>query len=379
MVGRFRLRVLDQPADLLRRESQLHSLEADREQFLGRPRQRPHGGGDHLCQPGVALQARDLGRVGPRRLDTVDQLVHRPLLDALLAEHGEDVRDVVHEDRVGPDDQHAAPLQLAPVGVEQPGRTVEAHRRLAGSRAPLDDEDAVRLAGDQAVLVGLDRGDDVAHVLVAAALEILEQDVRDTVDHVTGRAVERLVVEVEKPAALGAEAAPEHDAVRLRDRRGVERPCGRRLPVDHDRRLLLVHPAAADVQRPDDAVEVEPAEAEAAFGVVEGDEPLRGPGLQHECLDLADAGLAGPLHLPPHLLQAGVGMVDVGLLRLELGVHRETATRVRRCHRVPRAPAPPPRPRRRRAAARSTRRRRGTRRGRRASAGCVRRSRGGGW
>ena len=71
----------------------------------------------------------------------------------------------------------------------------------------LDDEHALGLARDQAVLVGLDRRDDVAHVLVAAALELLEQDVGDAVDDVAGRAVERLVVEVEQRAALGAEAA----------------------------------------------------------------------------------------------------------------------------------------------------------------------------
>ena len=59
---------------------------------------------------------------------------------------------------------------------------MEADRRLARSGAALDDEDAVRLARDQAVLVGLDRRDDVAHVLVAAALELLEQDVGDAVD-----------------------------------------------------------------------------------------------------------------------------------------------------------------------------------------------------
>ena len=67
---------------------------------------------------------------------------------------------------------------------------------------PWIDEDAFRLARDQAVLVGLDRRDDVAHVLVAAALELLEQDVRDAVDDVAGGAVERLVVEVEQPAAF---------------------------------------------------------------------------------------------------------------------------------------------------------------------------------
>ena len=79
---------------------------------------------------------------------------------------------------------------------------MEPDRGLAGARAALDDQHARRLAGDQAVLVGLDRRDDVAHALVAAALELLEQDVGDAVDDVAGRAVERLVVEVEEGAAF---------------------------------------------------------------------------------------------------------------------------------------------------------------------------------
>ena len=92
---------------------------------------------------------------------------------------------------------------------------MEPHRGLARARAALDHEHAFRLARDQAVLVGLDRGDDVAHVLVTAAFQLLEQDVGDAVDDVTGRAVERLVVEVEERAPLGAEAAPERHALRL--------------------------------------------------------------------------------------------------------------------------------------------------------------------
>jgi hypothetical protein len=88
-----------------------------------------------------------------------------------------------------------------------------------------------------------------------------------------------------------------------------------------DRGLILVDPPAPDVQRPHDAVEVEPAEAQPALGVLERDEPLGRPGLEQERLDLADPGLAGPLDLSPQLLQTGVGMVDVRLLRLQLRVH----------------------------------------------------------
>ena len=275
----------------------------------------------------------------PRRLDACDELVDRALLDALLAEHRQHVRDVVHEHRVRPDDEDAAALELAAVGVEEPRRPVQADRRLAGAGAALDDEHALRLERDQAVLVGLDRRDDVAHVLVAAALELLEQDVGDAVDDVTGRAVQRLVVEVEQPAALVPEPAAERHALRIGDGRRVEGAGGGRLPVDDDRRLLLVHPAPPDVERPEDAVEVEPAEAEAALGVLERQQPLVRPGLEDERLDLADPGVAGALDLPPHLLEAGVGVVDVGLLGGELWVHG-SLSRGRRRRRAAPVPAP---------------------------------------
>ena len=55
---------------------------------------------------------------------------------------------------------------------------------------------AVGVVGDQPVLVGLDRRDDVAHVHVAVALELLEQEVVDR-GAVDDRAVERLVGDVE--------------------------------------------------------------------------------------------------------------------------------------------------------------------------------------
>ena len=61
-------------------------------------------------------------------------------------------------------------------------------------------------ARDQPVLVGLDRRDDVAHVRVAVALELLEQEVADG-GAVEDRAVERLVGDVDHAPSLRAEAA----------------------------------------------------------------------------------------------------------------------------------------------------------------------------
>jgi len=82
-----------------------------------------------------------------------------------------------------------------------------------------------------------------------------------------------------------------------------------------------VNPATPDVQGAYDTVEVEAAEAQAALGVLERDQPLGRPGLENERLDLADASFPRSLDLLSHLLQTGVGMVDVRLFRLELGMH----------------------------------------------------------
>ena len=150
---------------------------------------RPDRPPDDLEEARVGLQPRDVRRVLTRRVDPVEELADRPLLDRVLAECGQDVRDVVHERRVRPDHQHAAPPELAPVAVEQPRGPVQADGGLARPRPALDDQRPVRLGRDQPVLVGLDRRDDVAHPPLARPLELLEQEVGD------GRALEQRPVE----------------------------------------------------------------------------------------------------------------------------------------------------------------------------------------
>ena len=70
---------------------------------------------------------------------------------------------------------------------------------LARARAALDDERGRGIRRDQAVLVGLNRGDDVAHVALATAFEFLEQEVADG-GAVDDRAVQRLVGDVDERA-----------------------------------------------------------------------------------------------------------------------------------------------------------------------------------
>ena len=179
-------------------------------------RRRLHGELDRalhdLGEPRVRLQPRNVQRLLARDLDPVEKLRHGALLDRFLAERGQHVRDVVHERRVRADDEHAA--QLLAVRVEEPRRAVQPDGGLAGARAALHDERAVGIGGDQPVLVRLDRRDDVAHPPLAAALELLEQEVRHRCALDDG-AVERLVGDVDDAPAVRAVAAPLGDALRI--------------------------------------------------------------------------------------------------------------------------------------------------------------------
>ena len=241
----------------------------------------------------------------------------RALLDRVLAERREHVGDVVHEHGVRPDDEHAG--ELTPVGVEEERRAVQPDGGLAGARATLDHERRGRLAGDQPVLVGLNRGDDVAHAGVAAALELLEQQVVDRAEGVVDGAVERLVADVQQLAAARAEAAPERDPVRLRRRGRVERPRRRRLPVDdEDGAAVVVHPAPADVQRVRRALDVEAPEAEPALRVLERAEAPRGPCVDRVRSELGGGRVERAPEALAHAVEALVRVVDVGLLGWEI-------------------------------------------------------------
>src|SRR5947207_9517489 len=103
--------------------------------------------------------------------------------------------------------------------VEKPRRAMQPDRGLAGAGTALDHEYAVRVAGDQPVLVRLDRRDDVAHTNVACTFELFEQDVRDAVDDVARGTVERLVVEVDQLTFRDQEASP--DLLYLHIRHGL--------------------------------------------------------------------------------------------------------------------------------------------------------------
>src|SRR5439155_20400870 len=84
--------------------------------------------------------------------------------------------------------------------------------RLARPGPALHAERRLGLTRDQVVLVGLDRGDDVAHASIANAVQLLQQEVVDGSRRVRERAVERLVADPGQHSAARAEAAPQRHA-----------------------------------------------------------------------------------------------------------------------------------------------------------------------
>jgi len=301
-------------ANLALTDADVLALEAQ-QQLLRCPLQLQLGcAGEHLRQPHVRLQPRDLRGIDERRHHAVDEICHRALLDGVLAERRQHVRDVLHEGPVRPDDEDARPRELLAEGVEEPGGAVEADGGLAGAGAALDHERPVGIVGDQPVLVALDRRDDVAHVHIAAALQLLQEEVAHA-GAVERGPVEALVGDVEQAPALRTEAAAQRHPLRVGRSRRVEGSCRGRLPAHDDLLLLLpVHPAPAYVERALDALEVESAEEEAALGVLEGGETPRAPRVQRGLRDLAVGRVARPRDDVAHALEAAVGTVDVRLL-----------------------------------------------------------------
>src|SRR5262249_30954733 len=190
------------------------------------------------------------------------------------------------------DDEDATPLQVPAVGVEQVSGAVQRGDRLAGAGATLDDEDAAQFGADDAVLLLLDGGHHVGHPAGAFAAHGGDEGglAGERVPVVLAEAVEvgDLVIDAGTRSLPRVDVAPADQAAGLARGRGVEGARGGRAPVDQLEFVIVVAQAdAADIQRCLLFV-IGPAEAQAAFGVIElreapfvfggGDVPLQ-PGL----------------------------------------------------------------------------------------------------
>ena len=119
------------------------------------------------------------------------------------------------------------------MGVQEVGDAVERDCGLAGAGAALDDQQALVGGTDDAVLLRLDRGDDVAHAAVAGLAEgVHEGALALEFESGCARGVQQLVFEAGDASVTGGNVAAAHDAVRLGGGRLVEGTRSGRTPVN---------------------------------------------------------------------------------------------------------------------------------------------------
>ncbi len=178
-----------------------------------------------------------------------EQLGDRQLGHVQLAQGRQHVLDVGEERLVRPDDEHAAAAEPLRVRVQQVRDPVQANRRLAGAGRALHAHGLLDPGADDVILVGLDRGHDVAHRARTRPLDLVDQDPAGRARVGSAAAAELLVLERGQLAAGETEPPPPLQAHRLGLAGPVERPRDRRPPVDdHGRALRVVHVPAADVE-----------------------------------------------------------------------------------------------------------------------------------
>ncbi len=195
---------------------------------------------------------------------------------------------------------------------------MQGHLRLAGAGTAGDEGDTVGGRADRLVLLALDGGDDVAHVLAAFPGQRSEQ--RALTDHAIDILLgQDLVIERDHLGTFAGDDASTIHAERFAGGGAVERRGSRRTPVHHQRLPVLV----ANTE-PADAVgvavvEVQPAEDDALLLTVQIGH-LGGSAQDHGvAFDQAGqrAGGGAPVslyrqfpRLRAHDLQAGVDLVD---------------------------------------------------------------------
>ena len=236
------------------------------------------------------------------------------------------------------------------MGVEQVRGAVQGDDRLARAGSTLHDQHSRLRRADDLVLLGLDRGDDVAERAGAAAFErgqesrvaaqrrpallaVVLRHQAVVVADAQVAAAEELVLETEHRPTLDDEVAPPQKPHRLAPGRPVERLGDWRPPVDDDRLGPLVGDGQpADVERLGRGralgVAVDTPEDESGVAEVEVGEPLdqrlvEGVALEPGLERAAEVRLVEVAQTPsglPRPLEAFVGVIHVGLLGRQFGV-----------------------------------------------------------
>ncbi len=224
---------------------------------VDRPPRHPlavvHGLRHHVGHPDGALDLGGPGGLARRGGDPGVQLGDRGQQDVGLAQGGQHLLDVAQEGEVRADDQHAPARQPLAVGVEQVGGAVQGDDGLACARTPLHHQHAVEVAADDAVLLALDGGHDVAHAPGALLVQGGQQGrlavERGAVGLGQPVEVEQVIVDADDAPSPGLQMAPAGHAHRDGGRGAVERLGHRGAPVDEEPCLVVVRQAqAADIE-----------------------------------------------------------------------------------------------------------------------------------
>ncbi len=319
--------------DLLGPQPQRVALVVDRLRVPGHDLAVGDGAGDDPGHDGAALDGGDGLGLGPLGDDAGEQLGGGAQQHVGLGQARQDLGDVAQELGAGADDEHAAALELLAVLVEQVGGAVEGDGGLAGAGGAVDDHDPFEGRADDAVLLGLDGGDDVPHAPGAGGVEGGHERALGA-DRGTGAVgaveVEDLVVERGDAPALGVEVAAAPHAGGGGGGGQVEAPARLRAPVDQQLlAALVVEPDAPEVHGAVRGEVVEAAEAQPLLDGVElGDAAAVEVGLGVALrelllvLHMLAARLVEPgLGRVPDLVEPGVEAVEARLLGLDRGNH----------------------------------------------------------
>jgi hypothetical protein len=143
---------------------------------------------------------------------------------------------------------------------------VQRDNGFSGARPALDNENSARVLANDAVLVGLDGGDNVAHPPGPAAAQRRQQrGLAGQVRLIDGIQVEHVVVQAHDPPVEGMQVAAAGHAVPLPRCGAVERLRRTGTPVDQQQVVIVAAQAEpADVE-PVTVVEVQAAEAQVPF------------------------------------------------------------------------------------------------------------------
>jgi hypothetical protein len=207
---------------------------------VARRRQVARRAGEHLADPQRPLDRGGRGLVVPLGGDASTRSPRARSAHAVLAERGQHPLDVCRVGPRGPDDEDAAALVAAPVGIQQVCRPVQRDDRLAGAGATGDLGDPAGRRPDRLVLVALDGGDDVAHLGAAAAGESRHEGAVADDDEVVGRiGHHEVVLDADDDRAPAAQHPPAQHAQGLDGGGPIERR-GRWGPPVHDQRLVVL-------------------------------------------------------------------------------------------------------------------------------------------